>query len=185
MRTNILITDNFYGDPDSIRKFALNQVFDVKGNYPGARTRSFLNAELKETVQTIVWNAGGEVNNWFEKDGYTGSFQLTTANDRSWIHTDHFNKWAGVLYLTPDAPVTSGTGLFMYKKNNATTAAEMGDEPYDAQDMTKWHKYDVIANRYNRLVLYRGDLFHSSLDYFGSTSEDGRLFQLFFFDTVY
>jgi hypothetical protein len=73
----------------------------------------------------------------------------------------------------------------MYKKNNATTAAEMGDESYDAQDMTKWHKYDVIANRYNRLVLYRGDLFHSSLDYFGSTSQDCRLFQLFFFDTVY
>lgn len=185
MRTNVIITDNFYGDPDSVRKFALSQIFDVKGNYPGARTRSFLNAELKEAIQTVVWNGGGEVTNWFEKDGYTGSFQLTTASDRSWIHSDHFNKWAGVLYLTPDAPASSGTGLFMYKKNNATTSVEMGTEPYDAQDMTKWHKYDIIANRYNRLVLYRGDLFHSSLDYFGSTSEDGRLFQLFFFDTVY
>jgi hypothetical protein len=77
MKTNLIITDNFYGDPDIVRQFALSQVFDVKGNYPGARTRSFLTAELKESIQTIIWNAGGEINNWFEKDGYTGSFQLT------------------------------------------------------------------------------------------------------------
>ena len=61
----------------------------------------------------------------------------------------------------------------------------MGDRSYDAQDMTKWYLYDIMANKYNRLVLYRGDLFHSSLDYFGSNLHDGRLFQLFFFDTVY
>lgn len=185
MRTNLIITDNFLGDPDSVRKFALQQEFNVKGNYPGARTRSFLTPELKESIQTVVWNAGGEVTNWYANDGFTGSYQITTAADRSWIHTDHFNKWAAVLYLTPNAPLSSGTGLFMYNKNKATTAAEMGDTPHDAQDMTQWTRYDTIVNRYNRLVMYRGDLFHSSLDYFGTGLEDGRLFQLFFFDTVY
>lgn len=105
MRTNLIITDNFLGNPDSVREFALKQEFNVKGNYPGTRTRSFLTPDLKEALQTIVWNAGGEITNWFEQDGYTGAFQLTTAADRSWVHTDHFNKWAGVLYLTPDAPV--------------------------------------------------------------------------------
>lgn len=185
MRTNLIITDNFLGNPDDVRQFALQQEFNVTGNYPGARTQSFLTADLKEAIQTIVWNAGGEVTNWFEQDGYTGAFQLTTAADRSWIHTDHFNKWAAVLYLTPDAPVTGGTGLFMYKKNKATMASQMEGVAHDAQDMTQWDKYDVIANRYNRLVMYRGDLFHSSLEYFGSTPQDGRLFQLFFFDTQY
>jgi hypothetical protein len=65
------------------------------------------------------------------------------------------------------------------------TAAEMGQESYDPQDMTKWEKVDVIANRYNRLIMYRGDLFHSSLDYFGSNTQDARLFQVFFFDTQF
>lgn len=185
MRTNLLITDNFYGDPDSVREFALKQEFNVTGNYPGARTKSFLTPELKESIQTIVWYAGGEVTNWFDNDGYTGAFQLTTAKDRSWIHTDHFNTWAAVCYLTPDAPTSGGTGLFRYKENGASTSGEMGERSYDAQDMTKWELSDVIANRYNRLVMYRGDLYHSSLDYFGSTPEDGRLFQLFFFNTVY
>ena len=185
MRTNLIITDNFLGDPDSVREFALQQEFNVTGNYPGVRTRSFLNEDLKEAIQTIIWNAGGEVTDWYNQDGFTGSFQLTTAADRSWIHTDHFNKWAGVLYLTPDAPVTSGTGLFMYKKNKATTSAQMGTTEHDPRDMTQWDRYDVIANRYNRLVMYRGDLFHSSLDYFGSTPADGGLFLLFFCDRHY
>ena len=185
MRTNLIITDNFLGDPDSVREFALKQDFNVKGNYPGTRTKSFLTPALKEAVQTIVWNAGGQVTNWFEEAGYTGAYQLTYATDRSWIHTDHFNKWAAVLYLTPDAPLSGGTGLYVYKKNNASTSTEMGNEPYNAQDSTNWHKSDVIANRYHRLVMYRGDMYHSSLDYFGSTPKDARLFQLFFFDTAY
>jgi len=36
---------------------------------------------------------------------------------------------------------------------------------------------------FNRLVLYRGDLFHASVDYFGSDLNDGRLIQTFFFST--
>ena len=42
---------------------------------------------------------------------------------------------------------------------------------------------DFIGNVYNRLVIYQGDLFHTSLDYFGTDMHNGRLFQTFFFDT--
>ena len=28
---------------------------------------------------------------------YNGSFQYTTARDRSWIHTDKWNNWSGIL----------------------------------------------------------------------------------------
>lgn len=55
----------------------------------------------------------------------------------------------------------------------------------DAQDITKWDLVDVIGNVFNRLVLYRGDIFHSSLDYFGTNKENGRLFQTFFFNTEF
>lgn len=49
--------------------------------------------------------------------------------------------------------------------------------------MTKWELVDNLANVYNRLVLYRGDHFHMSMDYFGQDRYDGRLFQTFFFNT--
>ena len=55
----------------------------------------------------------------------------------------------------------------------------------DSRDMSKWDMVDMISNKFNRLVLYRGDLFHSSMEYFGEDKETGRLFQTFFFNTEY
>ena len=49
--------------------------------------------------------------------------------------------------------------------------------------MTKWELVDKLGNLYNRLVIYRGDLYHMSLDYFGRDLQTGRLFQTFFFNT--
>ena len=89
----------------------------------------------------------------------------------------------GTTITSRTAPVTGGTGLFMYKRTGARMSHEL--EAYEAQDMTKWEMVDRIGNRYNRLVFYRSDLFHTSLDYFGSDLQDGRLFQLFFLTTQY
>jgi len=186
MQTNVIIIDDFYGNPDGVRNFALQQTFDVTGNYPGSRTKTFMTEDVKRVLEKIIHPHGGGIHEWFETDGFTGSFQLTTAEDRSWIHTDHVNTWAGVCYLTPDAPHTGGTGLFRHRHTGAMLFDEMPkDYNYEARDMTKWDLVDVIGNKYNRLVLYRSSIFHSSLDYFGSTPEDGRLFQLFFFSTDY
>jgi hypothetical protein len=55
----------------------------------------------------------------------------------------------------------------------------------DYYDMTQWELVDRIGNLYNRLILYRGDLYHTSLDYFGRDLETGRLFQTFFFNTEF
>ena len=49
--------------------------------------------------------------------------------------------------------------------------------------MSKWDLVDLVANRYNRLVLFRGSRNHRSMDYFGTTKQDGRLFQTWFFNT--
>ena len=183
MRTNVIITYEFYSNPDSVRDFALKQDFAVRGNFPGNRTDTFLTDDVKVTVQNIVRGAAGEVTDWHAHPGLTGCFEIATALNRSWIHTDHHNTWAGVCYLTPDAPHTGGTGLFRHKASGATMSHELAE--YESQDMTKWDLVDVIGNKYNRLVMYRSDLFHTSLDYFGSDLHNGRLFQLFFITTQY
>ena len=180
MRTNLIVTDDFYSNADAVRKFALTQPFDVTGNYPGRRTKSFLTEDTKEAIQAIVYTAGGLVTDWIDKDGLTGSFQLAYATDRTWIHSDHYNSWAAVCYLTPDAPLSGGTGLFRHKESGDYFKKDKDHESYD---YTKWEMVDRIGNVYNRLIMYRGNIFHASLDYFGSTPEDGRLFQVFFFNT--
>ena len=194
MKTELLIVDGFYTDVDAVREFALQQDFSVKGNYPGNRTVSFLNDSIKETIESIVSPHAGKVTYWAE-DSYTGAFQYTTSRDRSWIHSDQTTNWAGVCYLTPNAPHTAGTGLFRHKETGLVRAPRNADGSLDqvmmdyigkdSQDMTKWDLLDVVGNVYNRIVLYRGDLFHMSLDYFGQDLYDSRLFQTFFFNTEY
>ena len=189
---DLIIVDNFYNNVDEVRQFALQQNFNVDGNYPGHRTKSFMNQSVADYISSIV---GAEMD-WdpenFE-ESYSGAFQYTTQNDRTWIHADGWNTWAGVCYLTPNAPASGGTGIFRHKETGLSMTPrledgsrneELLDKIYeDARDYTKWDQTAMVGNVYNRLVLYKGDLFHASLDYFGKNLHDGRLFQTFFFNT--
>jgi len=192
MQVSAYVIDDFYSDVDDVREFALKQDFSQRGNYPGPRTKSFLNDSVKSVIQSVVKPFYGDVVYWSEEQ-YTGAYQYTTSRDRSWIHADQTTKWAAVCYLTPDAPLSGGTGLFKHKPTGLSVAPRLEDGSYDtkllasiykdSQDMTKWEMVDRIGNKYNRLIMYRGDHFHMSLNYFGQDLYDGRLFQTFFFDT--
>ena len=191
MRFNSLTIDNFYANPMDVREFALRQEFKVRGNYPGQRTESFLTDATKKTLRDILYPFAGEITNWGGE--YTGSFQYTTASDRSWIHADSTTDWAAVCYLTTDAPVSAGTGIFRHKQTgwmNFDYKREHDEEymiqappGHDSQDYTKWEMVDRVGNVFNRLIMYRADNYHVSLDYFGKDMYDGRLFQVFFFTT--
>jgi hypothetical protein len=179
MNVSLIIIDNFYSNPDAVRNFALSQDFNVKGNYPGGRTKPFFTDDVRAAIEYQMQFAG-KITNTYESSGYTGAFQIATAQDRTWIHSDPHNMWAGVCYLTPDAPLSGGTGLFRHKATGEYNKVTTDHEGYD---YTKYELVDRVGNRYNRLVIYRGDLFHASLDYFGDNLQNGRLFQTFFFDT--
>lgn len=192
----LIIIDNFYNNALDTRNYILTQEFSVRGNYPGQRTISYANEHLKETIQTFVEPFGGKITDFPipNEDGsnasniYNGSFQYTTSRDRSWVHIDGNNNWAGVLYLTPNAPLTSGTSFYKFY-DGTTCKRDMelleNNENIDrcSQDLTKWEKVDQVGNVFNRLILFNANRFHMSMDYFGDTKENGRLFQVFFFST--
>ena len=191
MRINSLTIDDFYANPMEVREFALKQEFKVRGNYPGQRTEPFLTDNTKQKLREILYPFAGEITWWGGE--YTGSFQYTTASDRSWIHADSTTDWAAVCYLTPDAPLSAGTGLFRhketgwsnfdYKRENDPEYMKGAPPGHHSQDYTKWEMVDRVGNVFNRLIMYRADNYHVSLDYFGKDMYDGRLFQVFFFNT--
>ena len=51
----------------------------------------------------------------------------------------------------------------------------------EGKDESKWTELDYIAFKYNSLVMFRPWMWHSNGDWFGTTHEDARLVQLFFF----
>jgi hypothetical protein len=186
---NLLVIDNFYNNAMETRNYTLTQDFKVRGNYPGQRTESFANIQLRNMIQGYIEHFSGKITDWpMEKDAYNGAFQYTTSRDRTWIHNDGWNNWAGVLYLTPNAPVTAGTGIYRFRDGTRTVdeADARGNKQMldnHSQDYTKWELVDRVGNVFNRLVLFNAKQYHASLDYFGTCKEDGRLFQVFFFST--
>ena len=118
----LIVVDNFYNNPYDTRKYILTQDFKVRGNYPGQRTISYANQHLKDIIQEYITPFGGKITDFpmpdeTNKDNnniYNGAFQFTTSRDRSWVHIDGFNTWAGVLYMTPNAPLSSGTSFYHF-----------------------------------------------------------------------
>jgi len=185
----MIVIDNFYNNPMETRNHILKQEFKVRGNYPGQRTKSFATTSIRNLIQKWIEPFGGKITQFpMEKDSYNGAFQYTTARDRSWFHVDAWNNWAGVLYMTPDAPVNGGTGLYRYKDGTRFEWEQKirdNKKEMDAasQDVTKWELVDKVGNVFNRLIIFNANTFHCSMDYFGSNKDDGRLFQVFFFST--
>lgn len=181
---SFVVVDNFYTDPDSVRRFALSQEFKEHPSYhKGRRTDAvFKFAGLKEQFERIL---GTKIANW-DKYGTNGCFQYCIAGDQLVYHQDT-QEYAGVLFLTPDAPPETGTQFFRSKATKKMSAPWRTPE-FDMVfkggflDRTAFDEVDTVGNVYNRLVLFNSHMIHAATEYFGQTKETGRLFQLFFFD---
>ena len=201
----VTIIENFYENPDAIRKFALAQdytfcheIADISYTFPGCRTAdiSTLDKALFDKICTklvsVFHNAEHDHMRWV----MTTSFQSVAAEyGQGVIHTDHNTIFAAVLYLTPDAPLNSGTSLF--KKNNMfdetqyTKALEDNDARFKTGKIkmdTAYHTmFDEIVrvnNVYNTLIIYEGRHFHAANQFFGKTLKDSRLAQVFFINKI-
>lgn len=161
MNVDTVVVENFLDNPDIVRQSVLDLDFNQTGDFPGLRTdRADKDYEnyVQEKIESVL---GASVKEWVQ-DSFR--FQLCLENDDTWIHKDE-TDWAGILYLTPDAPVESGTGI--YRKQNDS-----------------WELITSIGNIYNRLALYNGRLYHRSIvPGFGNCIRTGRLTQVFFFNT--
>ena len=177
-----IIKDNFYSNPYDVREYALSLDFKVEGNYPGKRTGPYPEpyfSNLKLELEKIL---NKKITYWPE--GYNTAFQITTEEAKTWTHYDQ-TEWAAVCYLTPRAPTESGTGIFKHKKEGFYEH-KLGQTDYNNEEHSPedWELLDFCANIFNRIVVYKGTFYHSSiLPGFGSDKYDGRLFQTFFFNT--
>jgi hypothetical protein len=179
---SFVVVDNFYENPDQIRSFALTQDFSFHPDYhKGKRTnKTFLFEGLKESFENIL---GCKITNW-EKYGVNGCFQSCIAGDQLVYHFDT-QTYAGIIYLTPDAPPQSGTAFYRSKH---TKKMKVDNSDFSIAfkngflDSTAFDVVDVVGNVYNRVVLFDAQMIHAACTYFGTNLENGRLFQLFFFD---
>jgi Family of unknown function (DUF6445) len=201
----VTVVENFYENPDAIRKFALAQKYtfchdrpNLKYVYPGGRTKDLfdldtsLHEKICKKIVSVFHNSEHDYMRW----ALSTNFQSVAEEYKQGvIHTDHDTIFAGVLYLTPDAPLNSGTSLFKPNKSfdekKYEQALEQNEKAFKAGEIvmdTGHHSmFDEIVrvnNVYNTLIIYEGRHFHAANQFFGKSLEDSRLAQVFFINKI-
>jgi hypothetical protein len=192
----ISVVDDFFEDPDSIRNYAISQSFDYpRGYYPGYRTDhlSVLNKDLFEKVNNkllllffnpYIDNIEIEVESQFQS--------IPEKFEEGWVHQDidvNQRHLAGVIYLTPDAPVIAGTSLYRKVKEVNNNNFKYRNDFYSNGKVDDHQTYVEkrnehnscfertvdIGNVYNRCIIYNANDYHKESKFFGSCLEDSRL----------
>lgn len=201
----VAVIENFYENPDAIRKFALTQEYkygheqtEINYVYPGCRTKDLLSldAALYEKIckklVSVFHNAEHDHMRWV----ISSRFQSVSAEyGQGVIHTDSNTIFAALVYLSPNAPLDAGTSLFRKNKKfdekKYQRALEQNDERFKAGEIimdTDYHSmFDEIVrinNVYNTLVIYEGRHFHAANQFFGKALKDSRLTQVFFISKI-
>lgn len=180
----IIVVDDFLEDPDAVRRLALNQTF-IKMHCAGLRTHEqFLHiAPYRETFERLL---GRQLTNW-DDNAANGRFQICFASDAIPYHSDS-QSYAGVLFLTPQAPIDAGISFFRGRlsglrgRSNDAQLMRLTFGDGAEFDRSRWEEMDRVGNLYNRLVLFDAHLAHGASAYFGTCLKSGRLFQNFFFN---
>lgn len=196
----ITVVDNFYENPDEVRKFALSQTykhcFEIKDypfTFPGSRTEdlSIIHPELFQKVchklTSLFHNFEHDVLRW----QISTCFQSVTKKfERGVIHHDENTVFAAVLYLNPEPSKNSGTSLYKEGKSFDPSQYEAAlkanddrfrkNQPVDTSYHQMFDEIVNVQNIYNSLIVYEGHHHHSANDFFGDTLENSRLAQVFF-----
>ena len=200
----VTVINDFYDKPDEIRKYALEQKYtychelkDISYVFPGSRTKELkdLSLSLYEKVCKKLISVFHIAEHDFMQWQINTSFQIVEGEyGHGLIHQDQNTIFAGVLYLTTDAPLNSGTSLF---KKNSTYNHELYDQLIKENDehfknkepinFTYHQMFDEVVrvnNVYNTLILFEGDIHHCANNFFGNTKHNSRLAQVFFITKI-
>jgi len=137
------------------------------------------------TVNTMGMRVRGSDVSLNIKDSLSnGCFQYCPETSTKWIHSDSLNTYAAVVYLNPDADKDSGTGFYRHKETGKESEKDPGIvlPKEECIDFDKWELVNYVENVYNRCIIFDAKKYHSATKYFGTTLENSRFTQVFFFD---
>jgi hypothetical protein len=200
----ITVVNDFYEDPDAIRQFALAQKYtycheinNISYVFPGSRTKDLFDLDpvLYERICKKLLSVFHIQEHDLMRLVISTSFQIVGKEyGLGLIHQDQNTIFAGVLYLTPDAPLDSGTSLFRknktyneaeYKKGIAHNDQRFKDKQPINFDYHKMFDEAVrVNNVYNTLILFEGDIHHCANKFFGTSKDNSRLAQVFFINKI-
>jgi hypothetical protein len=191
--------DNFYTNPYQVREFALNCDYQTPGKsegynsgnapWPGKMSKaSYQPKDLDIKISKLLKR------NVVQRFGLgSGKFRISKENEvsSSVVHADDIYRepcsYAGVLYLNPNLSNVEGTILYSHVSSGQRILQDKNEMNRivinnEHKDLKYWQKELVSYITFNRLIIYPAHVFHGTGPMFGSTDEDARMVQLFFWE---
>ena len=188
MQKNLIVVDDFYSEPFSIREKAL--AFDYYKNLGSAyflRSKPYITLELISSIESLFGKTLDlEDGNWDASSVYNGSFYVldSTKTPPSHIHHDQ-HDWVGVVSLdtTPaiNKIVPDATCFWTHLRTGrsaAKTIKEIDPLSYEGNNLHSWQLTDQVVHAFNRAIFYPGERFHSAK--IGSVARISQLFSFSF-----
>ena len=197
----ITIIDNFFDNPNQIRDIALNCEFGrhEDSTFPGLRTRMIagINETLYRTITENVLGLFWDLSRDQLEVRFETYFQFIPKQygPGGWAHFDKSATFAGVIYMTPDAPRDCGTSICRQTTVEPVYNFDIRNDFYQGKDVD-YNDYCIakdshnsqfdhtlsVDNVFNRMVLYDGNDGHRENGYFGTDLHDSRMTVVFFVD---
>jgi hypothetical protein len=203
-RQSIIVIDDFYEDPEAIRRTALGLAWKryPGATYPGRQAQSdhdwsAVRSRLRAYIEEAV-----DAPNPKPYDAPPGLFRLALAEDEAsrldGVHQDA-QRWSAVIYLSRPEDCRGGVAFFRHRETGLVASTReleaslfghlAGARPDHARrevlaylrDLRHWEQIGQVPMAYNRAVLLMAQCFHMSMGIFGTTPENGRLTQHFEF----
>lgn len=184
---DIIIVDNFWYNPKSLRNFAIQQTFETKKSPAGytysiAKPDSFqINRALDLICRIIGANGASEfLLSYFVFETKVDEIETKKS---AWVHCDPW-RWVGLLYLNLPEQCSGGTAFFRHIKSGVTNekSSDKGRRPIHNVRQDEWEEIYRVSLKWNRLVLFDPSFYHAPTNYFGTDISNARLYQLFTFE---
>ncbi len=204
MKRRIIVIDDFYKEPDAIRKLALNSSYlNSKSNDGYNGYKSIVSTKTKDSLMNKIAKVLGlGITYQVSRQGdFKSLHQIQFKNKTTFVHFD-LCDWSGVLCLSDPKKIRGYTSFWRHnllrvdgfddinvvakicakKKCHVQDLFDLIDK--DSAKMSRWTELSRIHHVYNRLILFRGNMFHASSEGFGNSLENSKLTQTFFFNEL-
>ena len=197
----IVIIDNFYNDPNSIRELAQTipstRAPGILHGLPGSRVEatyffSHLGPTFTEIINTVWASETENLNPTLIQECLNhASFLVNVQNSNLPPRVPHIDnpghgRWAVGIFLNTPEECCGGTAFYTYKGNKTVDLSNLDIELtnyqyYVQNDDEYWTKQYLAEMKFNRAVIYKQNVLHTPYippDSF--TDEAPRLIQMFF-----
>jgi len=198
MKLGLITIDDFYDDPDSIRDLALSCEYSQEGfsegykhgnapwagkmstashspNWVDAKISKLLNRHYRQMPQ---WDSGK----------FRNSNKGNKSTNVCHVNTIAKNHYAGVVYLNKNKNDVPGTTFYTHKETGSDFAINNQHilnlmKNGHNEDPTAWEVNMISYIKYNRLIIFPANKFHSPGNGFG-TGKNTRLIQVFAWEII-